>query len=49
MDAAGAQVEGYASSLTAETVNTSITEWIGSGTNWRLVRFNDAAHLRALD
>jgi len=34
--------------LTTETANTSITEWIGSGAEWRLVRFNDAAHLRAI-
>jgi probable phosphoglycerate mutase len=31
--------------MTRETVNTSITEWRHSGTEWRLVRYNDAAHL----
>ena len=25
--------------------NASITEWVGTGGRWRLVRFNDAAHL----
>lgn len=33
--------------LTHETVNTSITEWRHTGRRWRLVRFNDAAHLAA--
>ena len=28
-----------------ETVNTSMTEWRWTGRHWRLVRFNDAAHL----
>lgn len=27
------------------TVNTSITEWRHDGANWKLERFNDAAHL----
>lgn len=27
-----------------ELVNTSLTEWRGSGDEWTLVRFNDAAH-----
>ena len=31
--------------LTHETVNTSITEWRFTGEHWRLVRYNDAAHL----
>lgn len=31
--------------MTYETVNTSITEWRHTGTDWRLVRYNDAAHL----
>jgi len=31
--------------MTRETVNTSITEWRTSGEAWRLVRFNDSAHL----
>ena len=35
--------------LTTETVNTSITEWSGNGGDWRLVRYNDAAHVRTLD
>jgi probable phosphoglycerate mutase len=28
-----------------ETTNTSMTEWRWTGRHWRLVRFNDAAHL----
>ncbi|MEP6622957.1 MAG: histidine phosphatase family protein [Acidimicrobiia bacterium] len=28
-----------------ETVNTSMTEWRWTGRHWRLVRYNDAAHL----
>jgi 2,3-bisphosphoglycerate-dependent phosphoglycerate mutase len=32
-------------SLTHEAANTSITEWRGAGDTWRLVRYNDAAHL----
>jgi len=31
--------------MTFETANTSITEWRHTGTDWRLVRYNDAAHL----
>ncbi len=31
--------------LCHETRNTSITEWRWTGRRWRLVRFNDAAHL----
>jgi probable phosphoglycerate mutase len=31
-----------------ETVNTSLTELSREGTLWRLVRYNDAAHLREL-
>jgi broad specificity phosphatase PhoE len=34
--------------VTRETVNTSLTEWRFTGERWRLVRYNDAAHL-ALD
>ena len=30
-----------------ETSNTSLTEWRHTGRDWRLVRFNDAAHLAA--
>ncbi len=30
-----------------EVRNTSITEWRFTGRDWRLVRFNDAAHLAA--
>jgi probable phosphoglycerate mutase len=30
------------------TVNTSITELVRSGPRWRLVRYNDAAHLEGL-
>jgi broad specificity phosphatase PhoE len=28
--------------------NASITEWVGSDGRWRLVRFNDAAHLHGI-
>ncbi len=35
--------KGFA--LTHETANTSLTEWRFTGSEWRLVRFNDAAHL----
>jgi broad specificity phosphatase PhoE len=31
--------------LTRETINTSITEWRRGEHDWRLIRFNDAAHL----
>jgi broad specificity phosphatase PhoE len=31
--------------LSHEITNTSLTEWRHTGTDWRLVRFNDAAHL----
>lgn len=31
--------------LTHEAVNTSLTEWRFTGKHWRLVRYNDAAHL----
>ena len=31
--------------LTHETANTSLTEWRWTGSDWRLVRYNDAAHL----
>ena len=34
--------------LCHETINTSITEWRWTGRNWRLVRFNDSAHLAAM-
>jgi hypothetical protein len=30
------------------TEHTSLTEWERVGERWRLVRYNDAAHLRAL-
>lgn len=33
--------------LTQDTVNTSLTEWRHAGDGWRLVRYNDAAHLAA--
>lgn len=38
-------------SLTADLLvtNTSITEWEHRGGQWRLVRFNDAAHLAATE
>jgi 2,3-bisphosphoglycerate-dependent phosphoglycerate mutase len=31
------------------TENASITEWLYTGVRWRLMRFNDAAHLRGPD
>jgi len=31
-----------------EARNTSITEWLWTGAQWRLVRYNDAAHLYGL-
>jgi broad specificity phosphatase PhoE len=31
--------------LTHTTANTSLTEWRANGDAWRLVRYNDAAHL----
>lgn len=31
--------------LTHESINTSMTEWRWTGKHWRLVRFNDAAHV----
>ncbi len=34
---------------THEAINTSITEWRRDGAEWRLVRFNDAAHLFDLE
>jgi 2,3-bisphosphoglycerate-dependent phosphoglycerate mutase len=37
-----------ATAYTHEAVNTSITQWRWTGTNWRLARFNDAAHLADL-
>jgi len=33
--------------LTHETRNASLTEWRHSGRGWRLVRYNDAAHIVA--
>lgn len=36
---------GQAFSLSYEIVNTSLTQWRFTGSEWRLVRFNDAAHL----
>jgi broad specificity phosphatase PhoE len=33
--------------MTHETANTSLTEWRHTGSEWRLVRYNDAAHLAA--
>ena len=36
---------GKSFAFTAETKNTSITEWRHSDGEWRLVRYNDAAHL----
>lgn len=34
-----------ATDIAYETINTSMTEWRHTGKEWRLVRFNDAAHL----
>lgn len=36
---------GSGAALTHETVNTSLTEWRFADGAWRLVRYNDAAHL----
>ena len=36
---------GSGTALTHETVNTSLTEWRFTEGAWRLVRYNDAAHL----
>jgi broad specificity phosphatase PhoE len=36
---------GQAMTFTQETKNTSITEWRSTGAQWRLVRYNDTAHL----
>jgi hypothetical protein len=33
--------------FTHETVKTSLTEWRVTGSGWRLVRYDDAAHLAA--
>ncbi|HVA03211.1 MAG TPA: histidine phosphatase family protein [Acidimicrobiales bacterium] len=35
--------------LRLPTEHTSLTEWELAGDDWRLVRYNDAAHLRGLD
>ncbi len=37
-----------ATDIAYETVNTSMTEWRHTGKEWRLVRFNDAAHLAGM-
>jgi broad specificity phosphatase PhoE len=34
-----------ATEIVHDVHNSSITEWAGSDGRWRLVRFNDAAHL----
>ncbi len=36
---------GSGTVITGEVVNTSLTEWRWASGRWRLVRFNDAAHL----
>ncbi len=36
---------GNVRALTQDTVNTSLTEWRHADDGWRLVRYNDAAHL----
>lgn len=38
----------HGNALTHETVNTSLTEWRFTGSGWRLVRYNDAAHVAAV-
>jgi probable phosphoglycerate mutase len=40
---------GNVRALTQDTVNTSLTEWRHTDDGWRLVRYNDAAHLAARD
>ncbi|MFI5048216.1 MAG: histidine phosphatase family protein, partial [Acidimicrobiia bacterium] len=35
----------HGSILVRDIVNTSLTEWRHDDTGWRLMRFNDAAHL----
>jgi len=37
-----------ATELVHHATNASITEWVGDDGHWRLVRFNDAAHLHDL-
>ena len=37
-----------ATDIVHTVTNASITEWVGVGDHWRLVRFNDAAHLHDL-
>jgi probable phosphoglycerate mutase len=36
------------SMMMSETLNTSLTDWRWDGTTWRLVRYNDAAHLSSV-
>ena len=36
------------SSIDSIVQNASVTEWVGTDGHWRLVRFNDAAHLHDL-
>jgi hypothetical protein len=36
---------GQSIAITRETTNSSITEWRHNARDWRLVRYNDAAHL----
>jgi probable phosphoglycerate mutase len=40
---------GNAHTLTHEAINSSITQWRRTAAGWRLVRFNDAAHLARLE
>jgi len=37
-----------ATDIVHNVTNSSITEWVGTPGHWRLVRFNDAAHLHDL-
>jgi probable phosphoglycerate mutase len=37
-----------ATDIVHTVTNASITEWIGTGASWRLLRFNDAAHVHGV-
>jgi broad specificity phosphatase PhoE len=39
----------HAAALVRETRNTSLTEWLHDDDGWRLTRYNDHAHVDALD
>ncbi len=42
-------LSGHGNGVRLHADNTSITEWRHTGRRWRLVRYNDAAHLHAPD